>query len=165
MVFVNSTVQIFMMKTFFFLIAAFAGVYGAAAQTAADTTYSGEVTVIKDARIDLLGKKMAEYNDDLSLKVHTGKGFRLMVISTGDRDLAMKVRSQLYQLFPDQKQYMSYQVPNIKIKFGNFTDKDEAEKMQKQLIALKIVTNNIYVLPEMVEIKPDKKDPNAVPDN
>jgi hypothetical protein len=165
MVFVNSRVQIFMMKTSFFLVALFAGIYGAAAQTPADTTYSGGVTVIKDARIDLLGKKMAEYNDDLSLKVHTGKGFRLMVISTNDRDLAMKVRSQLYQLFPDQKQYMSYQVPNIKIKFGNFTDKDEAEKMQKQLVALKIVTNNIYVLPEMVEIKPDKKDPNPAPDN
>ncbi len=125
----------------------------------------GTVTVFKDPRMDILGKKMAAYNDDLSQRVRSGKGYRLMVISTGDRELAMKVRSQLYQLFPDQKQYMSYQVPNIKIKFGNYTDKDEAEKMRKQLISFKIVTNNIYVLPETIEIKPDKKDSTPTTDN
>ena len=38
---------------------------------------------------------------------------------------------------------------------GNFTDKTEAEKLKKQLLAQKIVTGNIYVLPETVEIKPE----------
>ena len=61
---------------------------------------------------------MAEYNEGLAMNIRSGRGYRLMVISTGDRALAMKIRSQLYQYFPDQKQYMSYQMPNIKIKFG-----------------------------------------------
>lgn len=122
---------------------------------------SGTAVVIKDSRIDILGKKMADYNEGLAMNIRSGKGYRLMVISTNDRDKAMQVRSQLYQLFPDQKQYMSYQIPNIKIKFGNFLDKDAAEKAKKQIIAQKLVTGNIYVLAETIEIKPEKKDPNA----
>lgn len=144
-----------MMRSIFFF-AFLIGCFSAAAQRPADSI--GVVTILKDPRIDILGKKMAAYNDDLSNKVHTGKGYRLMVISTNDRDLAMKVRSQLYQLFPDQKQYMSYQVPNIKIKFGNYVAKDDAEKTRKQLIAMKLVPNNIYIVPETIEIKPEKKD-------
>lgn len=118
----------------------------------------GTVTVIKDPRIDVLGKKMADYYDDLSTKTRTGKGYRLMLLSTSDREQAMKLRADLYRLFPDQKQYMSYQLPNIKIKFGNFTEKDDAEKMRKQIMTMKLVTNNIYILPETIEIKPEKKD-------
>lgn len=123
-----------------------------------DSTQTGTVVVFKDSRIDLLGKKMADYNEGLAGNIRSGKGYRLMVISTNDRDKAMQVRSQLYQLFPDQKQYMSYQMPNIKIKLGNFLDKDEAEKARKQIIAQKLVSNNIYVLSETIEIKPEKKD-------
>ena len=141
------------------------GCFFSAAAQRTDSSIRGTVTVIKDPRMDALGRKMAEYNDDLSMKIRSGKGYRLMVLSTNDRELAMKVRSQLYRLFPDQKQYMSYQVPNIKIKFGNYLDKDEAEKARKQLVQLKIVPNNIYVLPETIEIKPDKKDSTPGTDN
>jgi len=151
-----------MMRSFFFLAFMIAG-FSAAAQRPTDS--GGVVTILKDPRVDILGKKMAAYNEDLSNKVHTGKGYRLMVISTSDRDFAMKVRSQLYQLFPDQKQYMSYQVPNIKIKFGNYIAKDDAEKVRKQLIAIKLVPNNIYIVPETIEIKPEKKDNSAPLDN
>lgn len=144
-----------MMRSIFFL-AFIIGGFSAAAQRPTDS--EGVVTILKDPRVDILGKKMAAYNEDLSNKVHSGKGYRLMVISTSDREFAMKVRSQLYQLFPDQKQYMSYQVPNIKIKFGNYVAKDDAEKVRKQLIAMKLVPNNIYIVPETIEIKPEKKD-------
>lgn len=150
------------MKQFLFFCTIFFS--GSAFAQHTDTTVSGNVTVIKDPRIDMLGDKMADYNDALSLKVKTGKGYRLMIISTNDRALAMKVRSELYRLFPDQKQYMTYQVPNIRIKFGNYQDKGDAEKMQKQLMTMKLVPNNIYVLPENdIEIKPDKKDADATP--
>lgn len=134
------------------------------AQKNIDTIPNGTSVVYKDARIDILGKKMAEYNENLGLNANglkAAKGYRLMVISTNDRALAMKLRSQLYQIFPDQKQYMSYQMPNIKIKFGNFLEKDDAEKMRKQIMALKLVSNNIYVVPEVVEVKPEKKDSDS----
>ena len=79
-----------------------------------------------------------------------------MLLSTADRAQAMQLRSNLLQQYPDQKVYMVFVTPYIKIKFGNFTDKSEAEKMRKQLAKSKIVPGNIYLLPEMVEQRPDK---------
>lgn len=133
------------------------------AQNITDSTITGTATVIKDPRIDILGKKMAEYNTSSTVVTYTNgltsaKGYRLMVISTSDRELAMKLRAQLYQMFPDQKQYMSYQMPNIKIKFGNFLDRGDAERARKQILGTKLVSNNIYILPETIEVKPPKEE-------
>ena len=133
------------------------------AQKINDTIISGTAVIIKDDRIDILGKKMAEYNSSLRTVTYTNgltsaKGYRLMVVSTNDRPYAMKIRAQLYQMFPDQKQYMSFQMPNIKIKFGNYLDKDDAERVRKQILATKLVTTNIYILPETIEVKPTKEE-------
>jgi hypothetical protein len=116
----------------------------------------GVVTVNKDPRIDILGKKMAEYNESLASKLHSTKGYRLMLLSTDDRAKALQVRTQLLQYFPEQEVYMVFQSPFIKIKFGNFLDKNEAEDYRKQIISTQIVTGNIYVVPEMVEVKAEK---------
>lgn len=115
----------------------------------------GTVTVFKDSRLDILAKKEAEFNDQKILPngTYAVKGFRLMLLSTNDRAMAMNVRAQLLQRFPDQKIYMSFQAPYLKLKFGNFMDKDEAERYKKEIIKYKLVSSNIYLIPEMVEIK------------
>lgn len=125
-----------------------------------DSIPSGTVTVNKDPRIELLGKKMAEYNAVLAYNAsRSAKGFRLMVLSSNDRDAAMRLRASLLQQYPDHGVYMTFQSPYIKLKFGNFLEKDDAEKMRKELIARKMVTGNIYLVPEMIEVKPDKNAP------
>ncbi len=126
------------------------------AQTSVDTTVIGKVTIIKDSRLDELEKKEAAFNEALANGPRSGKGYRLIVLSTSDRDLAMKVRADLLQRYPDQKVYMSFQPPNIKLKFGNFQEKPEAENMRKEILKNKIVTGNIYLSPETIEVKPDK---------
>ncbi len=80
-----------------------------------------------------------------------------MVLNNNDRDYAMKVRAQLLQNFPEQKLYMTYQAPFFKIRFGNFLEKGDAEKYKKMIAAQKIVTNNVYVVPETIEVRPDKE--------
>jgi rRNA-processing protein FCF1 len=90
-----------------------------------------------------------------------GQGYRVMVISTNDRELALKVRSQLYQNFPGQKPHMAFQMPNTKVKLGDYVDRSEAEKARKKIIAMKLVTNNVYVVPDVVEIKVTKRIPIA----
>ncbi|MEI9958442.1 MAG: hypothetical protein WDM90_19540 [Ferruginibacter sp.] len=72
----------------------------------------------------------------------------------------MDVRAKLLQRFPEQKVYMTFQAPFIKLKFGNFVDKDEAEKYRKMLTSYKIVSSNIYLIPEVVEVKIDKSKEN-----
>jgi hypothetical protein len=141
------------------------------AQMVADTTNDGASIIIKDARLSVLESKMEERNiaaakaadkPTITKTSSTGivltSGYRLMVISSNDRDLVMKVRAQLYQYFPDQKQYMSFQMPNTKIKFGNFLSRPQAEQARKKIMAMKLVSNNIYILPDTVEMKVEKSD-------
>lgn len=122
----------------------------------ADTMPKGIVTVSKDPRIETLGKKMAEYNESLSSKLRSTRGYRLMLLSTNDRSQALQIRTQLLQLFPDQQVYMVFQSPYIKLKMGNFLEKGEADDIRKQVLAAKIITGNIYIVPETVEVKGDK---------
>lgn len=150
------------MKIFLVIIAVFFSIE-MNAQKITDSIITGTAVVIKDPRIDILGKKMAEYNAGLGTVTYkngltSAKGYRLMVLSTNDREFAMKIRAQLYQMFPDQKQYMSYQMPNIKIKFGNFLERTDADKARKLILSTKLVTGNIYVLPETIEVKPPKEE-------
>ena len=142
------------------------------AQIAKDTSDGGAAVIIKDTRLAVLEKKNVEKNIYVERvsenKIVVGKtvvtrtstsgivltsGYRLIVISTPDRDLAMKVRSQLFQSFPDQKQYLVFQMPNTKIKFGNFLNRAQAEQARKRIMAMKIVANNIYIISDTVEMK------------
>lgn len=118
--------------------------------------YTGKVMVIKDPRLDILAKKELEFN---TLGMKAAKGYRLLVMNSNDRDKVMAVRAKLLQQFPDQKVYMTFQFPYIKLKFGNFVEKPDAERFRDMLAKTQIVTTNIYVIPEIVEVKPDKLKP------
>jgi len=148
-----------MKKIFSIFLPAFFALHAAAQITdVKDTATEGKVTVYKDNRLDVLAKKEAAFNEAnaYSLGPRSAKGYRLMLLSTNDRPAAMKLRAQLLQRFPEQKVYMSFQPPYIKIRFGNFLEKAEAEKYKKEITSTKLVSNNIYILSETIEIKPDK---------
>jgi hypothetical protein len=133
-----------------------------AQQDTTDTLATGIVTVEKDPRIDVLGRKMTEYNEALASRptgIRSARGYRLMMLSTTNRQQALNVRARLLQLYPDQKVYMSFQSPYIKVKFGNFLDKSEAEQYQRQLKSSELVPNNIYIVAETIEVKIDKNAP------
>jgi len=119
-----------------------------------DSMQYAKVIIKKDKRIDVLGEKMYAYNAGLAKSILSARGYRLMVLSSNDRNLAMKLRSSLLQQYPEHKVYMVYQNPFIKLKMGNFVEKTEAENFRKQLVRQGIVPGNIYLLSEMVEIKP-----------
>ena len=122
-----------------------------------DSAVTGKVTVIKDPRLDILAQKEAEFNKaTVGMGSKAAKGYRLLVVSSNDRNYAMKVRAELLQRFPEQKPYMTFQAPFIKIKFGDFVEKGEAERYKKMIASYKIVTNNIYLVSEVVEVKADK---------
>jgi hypothetical protein len=120
--------------------------------TAADSA-GPKVIVHKDHRLDILAKAETEINSYASRFV---KGYRLFVLKTNNRDYAMKVRAYLLQNFPDEKVVMTYQAPFIKMKFGDFTDKKEAERHRDIIVKSGVITGGVYLLPEMVELKPDK---------
>jgi phosphate-selective porin len=119
----------------------------------ADTTVVTKVTVNKDPRLDILAKAEFDMN---KLAGRFTKGYRLFVLKTDNREYAMKVRSYLLQNFPEEKVIMTYQSPFIKMKFGDFENIEDAEKFKNLIIKGKAVTGGIYIVPDMVELKPDK---------
>ena len=129
-----------------------------AQETTVDSVKYTNVVINKDARIDVLGEKMLAYNIGLAKNIRSGKGYRLMVLSTNDRNLAMQLRSKLLQQYPEHKVYMIYQNPFIKLKMGNFVEKEAAENFKKQLLKQKIMPGNIYILPENIELKPEMEE-------
>jgi len=141
------------MKTILFIVAYFFSVNVHAQQAALTDSGLYKVKIIKDARIDILAAKEAEFN---SRSRTAAKGYRLMIINSRDKDLVMRIRAQLLQRFPEQKLYMSFQAPYIKIKFGNFVEKEDAEKYKKMITSANLVSTSIYMVPELVEVKPDK---------
>lgn len=117
---------------------------------------SNRMVVHSDYRLQLLGKRISEINTNiLKSQARTAKGYRLMVLNTNDRAYALKVRSELLQRFPDQKPYMWYANPYIKLKFGNFRTKEEADDYRRQISQM-LDGANIYLLSETIEVKPDK---------
>lgn len=122
-----------------------------------------KVAVFKDYRLDILARKEAELNTALlKIQARSMQGFRLMILNTSDKDYAFKIRAELLQKFPEQKPYMWFANPYIRIKFGNFRTKDEADVYKKQISQM-LGGATIYYLPETIELNPgDDFDPDTM---
>lgn len=122
-----------------------------------DSLPQNKVVVFKDYRLNILARKEAELNAiNYKKQAHTVLGYRLMVLNTSDKDYAFKVRAQLLKTFPEQKPYMWYANPYIRIKFGDFRTKEEADVYKKQISAM-LGGATIYYLEEPIEVDPDAR--------
>ncbi len=128
-----------------------------------DSSLENKVVVIRDARLDILARKESELNTAiLKTEARIAKGYRLMVLNTSDKDYAFKIRAELLQKFPEQKPYMWFANPYIRIKFGNFRTKEEADIYKKQISKM-LNGANIYYLQENIEVDPGKDfDPDSM---
>ncbi len=116
---------------------------------------SNTVVVHKDPRIDLLISKQAQINEETSRDSRkTAKGYRLMIISTNNRDEAISAKAKVYTYFPELKAYLWHQSPYYKVKAGNFKDRKEAEAYQKKLNVY--FSNGVFIMNDVVEVKPEK---------
>lgn len=137
------------------------GVKGVNAQVA--DTLSNGIIVYNDYRMPMLKAKEAEVNTAaLKLKARYVRGYRLMILNTNDKNYAFKVRAELLQRFPNQKPYMWFANPYIRLKFGDFRTKEEAEKYQTQISRI-LGGAKIYLLQETIEVNPGKDfDPESM---
>jgi hypothetical protein len=115
------------------------------------------VVVHKDPRIDWLVKKQAAINEST---VHSGKksneGYRLMIISTNNREEAIAAKTKIYSYFPELKAYMWHQSPYYKVKAGNFSDKGEAESYRRRLNSY--FPKGVFLMKDKIEVRNSDKD-------
>jgi hypothetical protein len=134
--------------------------FGQVAPRAIDDSATGKmdsssIIIHKDPRLDLLVKKQIQINEDISRESRkSGKGFRLMIISTISRDEAIAAKTKIYTYFPELKAYLWHQSPYYKLKAGNFKERKDAEEYQKKLNVY--FPNGVFIMNDVVELKPDK---------
>ncbi len=123
---------------------------------------SNSVVIHKDSRLDLLVKKQAVINEVTSRDGRrTDKGFRLMIISTNNRDEAFAAKTKVLTYFTDLKAYMWYQSPYFKVKAGNFKDRKDAEAYQKRLNIY--FPKGVFIMKDIIEVKASKN--NSIDDD
>lgn len=123
--------------------------YMASAQTG--TT----VTVHKDPRIDALMKKQIEVNEYTTRDARRNvAGFRLLILTSNDRNKVTEAKLKVYKNFPELKAYVVYQAPYYKLRVGNFKDQKEANDYLKK-VELYFPTG-VYVIRDIIEVNPDK---------
>ncbi|MBL7738036.1 MAG: SPOR domain-containing protein [Chitinophagaceae bacterium] len=116
---------------------------------------SSSVVIHRDPRLDLLVKKQIQINEVTSREARrSGKGFRLMIVSTSNRDEAIAAKTKVYTYFPELKAYLLYQSPYYKLKAGNFKERKEAEDYQKRLKAY--FPKGVFIMNDIVELKLEK---------
>ena len=121
------------------------------------------VIVHKDNRIELLLKKQIAINytnnnnNTKSSFYRTsggqGKGYRIMVLNSNDRELVYKIKGQLLSRFPEHAVYMSYQAPFFRLKMGDFIKREDADNFSARLSS--IVPRGVFVVPDIVKIRPE----------
>ena len=117
--------------------------------------YNGPTMIVhNDPRMDALVKKQAEINArSRRIAGRTMRGYRLLVLNTNNRDEAIAGKTKIYQHFPDQKAYLTYQSPFFKLKAGNFQTRDEAVRYQKLMNS--IFPKGVFIIGETIEVKPE----------
>lgn len=116
-------------------------------------TDSNAVVVHKDPRIDQLVKKQIEINEfNTRDSRRYVSGYRILVVSSNDRNKAMNAKSKLYQDQPDLKVYIMYQAPFYKLKAGNFRDRKDAEEYLPYL--QKLFPSGVYIIRDTIEVNP-----------
>jgi len=121
------------------------------APKAADT-----IIVNKDSRLDLLTQKQAEINKRTSMMTSSGqyKGYRIQVLSTHDRQLAFRVKTDLLANYPDQKSYIFFRSPYFKVRIGDFLKRSDAESFRKQLTGT--YPQGGYIVADVIDYTPEE---------
>lgn len=133
------------------LLIAIIGCFSLGAYAQADSTSS--IVIHKDPRIDMLVKKQAQINEETTRDARrSAPGFRIQVINTSDRNAAISAKTKIYQLYPELKAYLLYQSPYFRLRVGNFKEKEDADDYLK---ALSRQFTNVYLVRDIVEIKPE----------
>jgi len=115
---------------------------------------SGSVVVNKDPRVDLLISKQIEINEVTTRHSRrTAPGYRILVISSNDRNKVIEAKTTMYREFPELKAYMMYQAPFFRLKLGNFKDRAEAEAYLGGV--QRLVKSGVYIVTDTIELRPD----------
>ena len=120
----------------------------------AQSDSSQSVVVNKDPKIDMLVDKHIEINEITTRNSRrSAPGYRILVISSNDRNKVIDAKSKMYREFPELKAYLLYQSPFFRLKVGNFRDRAAAEEYLLQI--QRYYPSGVYVVTDTIEVRPE----------
>ena len=116
---------------------------------------TGSVVVNKDPRVDLLVNKQIEINEVTTRNARrSAPGYRILVISSSNRNNVTEAKTTMYREFPELKAYMMYQAPFFRLKVGNFREREEAEEYLAGI--QRLFKEKAYIVPDTIEVRPEQ---------
>ncbi|MEN9400818.1 MAG: hypothetical protein RL632_1921 [Bacteroidota bacterium] len=92
----------------------------------------GQVTIIKDVRLDALVKKQGTPTPPASTPQILG--YRVQLFFDSDKQLVDEARSKFIAQFPKVDTYILFTAPNFVLKVGDFRTLLEAERIRESLL-------------------------------
>ena len=122
-------------------------------EVSAQSDSSASVVVNKDPRIDMLVNKQIEINEITTRNSRrSAAGYRILIVSSNDRNKVIDAKTKMYREFPELKAYMMYQSPFFRLKVGNFRERTDAEEYLSEI--QRIYPTGVYVVTDTIEVKP-----------
>ena len=116
---------------------------------------SASVVVNKDPRIDSLVNKQIEINEVTTRNSRrAAPGYRILVISSNDRNKVIQAKTKMYQEFPELKTYMMYQSPFFLLKVGNFKERTDAEEYLSRI--QHYYPTGVYIVTDTIDVRPEQ---------
>jgi len=116
---------------------------------------SASVVVKKDPRIDMLVNKQIEINEVTTRNSRrAAPGYRILVISSNNRNKVIEAKTTMYREFPELKAYMMYQSPFFRLKVGNFRERTDAEEYLSRI--QRFYPTGVYIVTDTIEVRPEQ---------
>lgn len=124
------------------------------------------VSILYDNRIDLvyaaLNNKTANFITSnntsnhklLNGNIHAARGFRVLIYAGTDRNKANNIKADFMRRYPGNRVYMTYSMPQFKIKVGDFANRQDANNLYR---ALMNQYSPCMIVPDIVEINTFQK--------
>lgn len=121
------------------------------------------VALISDPRIHVVSSftesekqniTLANNNKIQSGSIRSARGYRVIIYSGIDRTKANNTKADFMRRNPGVRVYMTYALPQYKIKVGDFSTRNEANELYRQLSGL---YSPCMVVPDIVEINTFRK--------
>ena len=123
-------------------------------EVAAQSDSTANVIVVKDPRIDMLVNKQIEINEITTRNSRrSAPGYRILIISSNNRNKVIEAKTKMYREFPELKAYMMYQSPFFRLKVGNFRERTDAEAYLAEI--QRFYPTGVYIVTDTIEVRPE----------
>lgn len=103
--------------------------------------------------------------DPKNLSFARVKGYRVQIFTGSSRDEAIKAKALFIQKFPDIDNYLEYEVPNYKVRVGDFLSRWQAKELCAKINKTPVLSGNAFVVPSLVNAELPKPEQDTVPDS